>query len=46
MKFHLRCIACNTKDIRDAKECKGNDNPLCQKCLGPMILEKAIGKEK
>lgn len=40
-KFHLKCIVCGTKDTRNAEECEGDHNPICKKCGGIMILERA-----
>ena len=44
MKFNLKCTACNTKDIRNAEECKGDSPPLCQKCSGLMMAESVENK--
>lgn len=43
--FKLKCIICNNKEEKTIDECKGSDNPICNKCMGPMIVEKIINKE-
>ena len=43
--IHLKCILCRTKDKRPASECTGDNNPACQKCFGPMIMEKVTVKK-
>lgn len=44
--FKLVCLQCGAKDERPANDCKGSDNPVCKKCMGPMTIYEAIYKSK
>ncbi len=36
--FSLRCVGCKIRETRPAEDCK--EQPYCNKCSMPMILEK------
>ena len=44
--FTLKCVVCDHKEHRDYLP-RGDNNPECPECLGPMILEKVtVNPEK
>jgi hypothetical protein len=42
-KFKLRCVGCCMVEERDADDCR--EQPFCNKCYMPMVLEKVTVKE-
>lgn len=40
--FRLKCVVCGKVETRPAEQCK--EQPYCNCCGGPMILEEAAVK--
>lgn len=39
-----KCLICGSKRKIKAGEIKKGEHPMCQKCFGPMVAEKAKTK--
>lgn len=42
--FKLVCVSCGAKDERPAEKCK--EQPFCEKCYSPMILDCVTVKQR